>query len=118
MRNKLLLALDQFEPGQAAVAFTIGLAARLKSDVYVLHVREVPSSLGIAPLESAAEAQGLVADAVPTVADGWRRRRGRSLFGTCLLHRSTHRGGGVKATLQCDYPGIASPEGPPVGDGA
>jgi len=64
MRIKLVLALDQFEPGQAAVAFTIGLAARLKSDVYVLHVREVPSSLGIAPLESAAEAQGLVADAV------------------------------------------------------
>jgi nucleotide-binding universal stress UspA family protein len=59
-----LLAIDQFESGQAAVDFTIGLAARSKSDVYVLHVREVPASLGIAPLESAAEAQQLVDEAV------------------------------------------------------
>ena len=55
MGNKLLLAVDQFEPGRAAVNFTIGLAARLKSDVQVLHVRELPTSLGIPPLESAGE---------------------------------------------------------------
>ena len=64
MGFKLLLAIDQFEPGQAAVDFTIGLAARSRSEVYVFHVRDVPSSLGMAPLESEAEAQVLVDEAV------------------------------------------------------
>jgi nucleotide-binding universal stress UspA family protein len=64
MRSKLLLAVDQFEPGQAAVDFTIGLAARSKSDVQVLHVRELPTSLRVPPLESAEEARILVEETV------------------------------------------------------
>lgn len=64
MRNKLLLAVDQFEPGQAAVDFTIALAASSKSDVQVLHVRELPTSLRVPPLESAREAHVLVEETV------------------------------------------------------
>ena len=64
MRNRLLLAIDQFEPGQAAADFTIGLAASSGSDVDVLHVRELPASLRIPPLESAMEARMLVEETV------------------------------------------------------
>ena len=64
MRNKLLLAIDQFEPGQAAVDFTIGLAATSRSDVQVLHIREVPTSLRVPPLETVAEAHVLVEETV------------------------------------------------------
>jgi nucleotide-binding universal stress UspA family protein len=64
MRGKLLLALDQFEPGQAAVDFTIGLATMSRSDVQVLHVRELPASLRVPPLESATEARVLVEETV------------------------------------------------------
>ena len=64
MRSKLLLAIDQYEPGQAAVDFAIGLAAMSKSDVQVLHVRELPTSLRVPPLESVAEAQVLVEETV------------------------------------------------------
>ncbi len=64
MRNRLLLAVDQLEPAQAATAFTIALAARSKADVQVLHVRELSNSLRVPPLESTAEAQTLVQEAV------------------------------------------------------
>lgn len=64
MKDRILLAIDQFEPGQAAVDFTIRIATKSKADVLVFHVREVPSSLGIAPLESPGEAQELVGLAV------------------------------------------------------
>ena len=64
MGNKLLLAVDQFEQGQAAVDFTIGLAARSRSDVQVLHVRELSASLRVPPLESVAEARVLVEETV------------------------------------------------------
>ena len=64
MRSKLLLAIDQDEPGQAAVDFAIGLAAMSKSDVQVIHVRELPASLRVPPLESAAEARVLVEETV------------------------------------------------------
>ncbi len=64
MRNRLLLAIDQFEPGQAALDYTIGLAATSKSDVEVLHVRELPASLRVPPLETTAEAEVLVEETV------------------------------------------------------
>ena len=64
MGTRLLLAIDQDAPGQAAVDFTIDLASTFDSDVYVFHVREVPSSLGVFPLESAGEAQVLVEETV------------------------------------------------------
>jgi nucleotide-binding universal stress UspA family protein len=64
MRSRLLLAIDQTEPGQAALDFTIGLAATSKSNVQVLHVRELSNSLRVPPLESAAEAQVFVEETV------------------------------------------------------
>jgi nucleotide-binding universal stress UspA family protein len=64
MGSRLLLAIDQYAPGQAAVDFTVDLASMSNPDVYVFHVREVPSSLGVFPLESEAEAQVLVEETV------------------------------------------------------
>jgi nucleotide-binding universal stress UspA family protein len=60
IRNRLLLAIDQFEPGDAAIDFTIGHASRCGSDVVVLHVRELSPNLRVPPLESAAAARDLV----------------------------------------------------------
>jgi nucleotide-binding universal stress UspA family protein len=60
MRDRLLLAIDQFEAGQAAVDFTIGLAAKSGASVTVFHVRELNRSLRIPPLETVAAAQLLV----------------------------------------------------------
>ena len=64
MGAKLLLAIDQYSPGQAAVDFTIDLASTSDWGVHVFHVREVPSSLGVFPLESADEADVLVEESV------------------------------------------------------
>jgi nucleotide-binding universal stress UspA family protein len=64
MRDKLLLAIDQFEAGQAAVDFTIGLAAKSGASVTIFHVRELNRSLRVPPIETAAEAQLLVDHAV------------------------------------------------------
>ena len=60
MRDRLLLAIDQFEPGQAAVDFTIGLAGKSGASVTVFHVTEHNRSLRVPPLETLAEAQLLV----------------------------------------------------------
>jgi nucleotide-binding universal stress UspA family protein len=60
MRDRLLLAIDQFEPGQAAVDFTIGLAAKSGASVTVFHVRELSRSLRVPPLETLGDAQLLV----------------------------------------------------------
>jgi len=60
IRNRLLLAIDQFEPGDSAIDFTIGHASRCGADVVVLHVRELPANLRVPPLESAGAARDLV----------------------------------------------------------
>jgi len=64
MRDKLFLAIDQFEAGQAAVDFTIGLAAKSGASITVFHVRELNRSIRIPPLETVTEAQLLVDHAV------------------------------------------------------
>jgi hypothetical protein len=64
LSNRLLLAIGQFEPNSTAVDFTIGLAAKARSEVQVLHVRELPGSLRITPLETAEEAHILVGETV------------------------------------------------------
>ncbi len=64
MRDRLLLAIDQFDPGRAAVDFTIGLAAKSRADVEVLHVREMPRSIRIPPLETVDEAQHIVDETI------------------------------------------------------
>jgi nucleotide-binding universal stress UspA family protein len=62
--SKMLLAIDQFETGQAAADFSIGLAAATGSQVEVLHIRELPNSLRVPPLETIDEAQMLVEETV------------------------------------------------------
>lgn len=64
VRSSLLLAIDQFDSGQTAVDFTTGFAARSAADVRVFHVRELPRSIRIPPLETVAEAQLLVDEAL------------------------------------------------------
>ncbi len=64
MPDRLLLAIDQFETGQAAVDFVIGLATKSGASVRVLHVREVSRSLRVPPLETVVEAESVVEDAV------------------------------------------------------
>ncbi len=64
MSNRLLLAIGQSELDQTAVDFTIGFAGLARSEVQVLHVRELSASLRIPPLETAEEAHILVDEAV------------------------------------------------------
>jgi len=64
LSNRLLLAVGQFEPNSTAVDFTFGLAALARSEVQVLHVRELPASLRITPLETVKEADILVDETV------------------------------------------------------
>ena len=63
-RHQLLLAIDETEAGQAAVDFTIGFAARSHGQVTVLHVRELPASSRVPPLESLDHARSLVEESV------------------------------------------------------
>ncbi|MGO8871142.1 MAG: universal stress protein [Acidimicrobiales bacterium] len=64
MWDRLLLAIDQFESGRAAVDFTALVANRSGADVRVLHVRELPRSMRVPPLETAPDAQFVVDTAV------------------------------------------------------
>jgi hypothetical protein len=41
MWDRLLLAMDQYESGQAALTFTAGLAAATGTDVRIIHIREL-----------------------------------------------------------------------------
>ncbi|MGA3146839.1 MAG: universal stress protein [Acidimicrobiales bacterium] len=63
-QNTLLLAIDQFDSGQAAIDFTIGFAGRSRADVRVFHVRELSRFLRMPPLETVMEAEALVDEAV------------------------------------------------------
>ncbi len=64
MWKRLLLAIDQAVSGQAALDFTTGLAAGCGADVRVFHVREVSRSLRVPPLETVADAEELVDEAL------------------------------------------------------
>ena len=64
MWDRLLLAIDQFESGQAALDFTTGLATGSGADVEVFHVREMSKLARVPPLETVADAQLLVDEAV------------------------------------------------------
>ncbi len=63
MWDRLLLAIDQFEPGGAALDFTKGLATAGQS-VWVFHVRELTRFAGVPPLEAPVDAKFLVDSAV------------------------------------------------------
>lgn len=58
--NRLLLAIDQTEAGEAAVDFTIGHAALTGAGVTVFHIRELAPMHRVPPLESAGMARELV----------------------------------------------------------
>jgi nucleotide-binding universal stress UspA family protein len=62
--DRLLCAIDQFESGQATLDFVAGVASADDASVCVLHIREVPKMARVLPLESPAEAEELVCDAV------------------------------------------------------
>jgi nucleotide-binding universal stress UspA family protein len=64
MWDRLLFAIDQYESGQTALEFTAGLAAATGTDVRVIHVRELSGLARVPPLESPAEADSLVDQAV------------------------------------------------------
>src|SRR5664280_2484747 len=64
MWDRLLLAIDQFDSGQAALDFTTGLAAASGADVRVFHARELSKSTRVPPLETAADARFIVDEAV------------------------------------------------------
>src|ERR1019366_10099428 len=64
MWDRLLFAIDQYESGQTALEFTAGLAAATCTDVRVIHVRELSGLARVPPLESPAEAESVVEQAV------------------------------------------------------
>jgi len=66
-RNHLLLAIDQFEAGQAAVDFTIGLTSLSDPHVTVFHVRELSPMLRVPPLETIDEASAMVQESVTRI---------------------------------------------------
>ncbi len=67
MWERLLCAIDQFETGQTALAFVVGVASANQSSVRVLHIREVSRVAHSLPLETPIEAEELVRDAVRTL---------------------------------------------------
>jgi hypothetical protein len=64
MWDRVLLALDQYESGQSALRMTMKLAAVTHSEVRVLHVRALSKWARVPPLETPAEAEYLVSEAV------------------------------------------------------
>jgi nucleotide-binding universal stress UspA family protein len=64
MSMRLLVAMDQFEPGQSALDYAAGLSVESGAAVWVFHVRELPNTRRIPPLETVAESDDLVDDAV------------------------------------------------------
>lgn len=67
MWDRLLLAMDQFDSGQTALALAGGLATRSGASIVVLHVRERSPYMQVPPLETLAEARSLVDNAVTTL---------------------------------------------------
>ena len=67
MWDRLLCAIDEFESGQTALDFVAGIASENDASVRVLHIREVPKMARVLPLESPAEAEELVRDAVSSL---------------------------------------------------
>jgi len=62
--DRLLCAIDQFESGQSALDFAAGVAATNDASIRVLHIRELSRMARVMPLETPADAEELVRDAV------------------------------------------------------
>jgi nucleotide-binding universal stress UspA family protein len=73
--DRLLFALDHFESGQTAMEFVAGVASVNDASVRVVHFRELSHAL---PLETPAEAEGMVRDAVRSLQSFGVAAEGRS----------------------------------------
>jgi nucleotide-binding universal stress UspA family protein len=62
--DRLLCGIDQFESGQSALDFAAGVAATNDSSVRVFHIRELSRMARVMPLETPADAEELVREAV------------------------------------------------------
>jgi nucleotide-binding universal stress UspA family protein len=62
--HRMLFAIDQFESGQTALRFTSEVAAGIGAQVSVIHIRELSKWARVPPLETPAEAESLVQEAV------------------------------------------------------
>ena len=78
MWDRLLCAIDQFESGQTALDFVGEVASTNAASVRLLHIREVPRMARALPLESPAEAEELVRDAVQSLGMQGIAAEGRS----------------------------------------
>jgi nucleotide-binding universal stress UspA family protein len=67
MWTRILLAIDQYESGLTALEFTIGLAWDTRTDVRVIHVREVSQLSTVLSLEVPDDAETLVEKAVASL---------------------------------------------------
>jgi nucleotide-binding universal stress UspA family protein len=62
--HRLLFAIDQYESGQTALRFTSEIAGGIDAQVSVIHVREISKWARVPPLETPAEAEFLVQEAI------------------------------------------------------
>ena len=67
MWRRVLLALDQFESGQAALDFAVGMSRSSGTEVRVFHVRELSRFTRVPPVETVKDAVFLVEQAVSTL---------------------------------------------------
>jgi nucleotide-binding universal stress UspA family protein len=79
MTKRLLLAIDQFDPGRAALDFATGLAVDSGAAVWVFHVRELPNTLRIRLMETLTESEDLVQSAVISLGQAGVSAGGRSV---------------------------------------
>ncbi len=89
MWDRLLCAIDQFESGQIALDFVADVASTNAASVRLLHIREVPRMARALPLESPAEAEELVRDAVQSL--GMRGVAAEGRFSSALQEHVARR---------------------------
>jgi nucleotide-binding universal stress UspA family protein len=76
--DRVLCAIDQFESGQSALDFAAGVAATNDASVRVFHIRELSRMARVMPLETPADAEELVRDAVRSLGTLGLAAEGRS----------------------------------------
>jgi nucleotide-binding universal stress UspA family protein len=91
---RLLLAIDQLAPSQAVVDFAAGFAVESGAAAWVLHVRELPYTVRTPALETAAESDELVQEAVMSLRQARVSAGGRSVSAQQRLvaHRIAEEG--------------------------
>jgi nucleotide-binding universal stress UspA family protein len=91
---RLLLAIDQLAPSQAAVDFAAGFAVEAGAAAWVFHVRELPNTVRTPALETAAESEELVHEAVLSLRQAGVSAGGRSVSAQQRLvaHRIAEEG--------------------------